>query len=81
MAHDRVLPAPQKAKGFQREKDLWLSIPVASARPLENFLRVATSELPDFARLTGNDAVHSLSIHDLCTTNSEIPAHTGIEHV
>jgi|GEM_PF-3117023 len=34
-----------------------------------------------FAGLTGNDDVHKLSIRDICTTNSEISAHTEIEHV
>ena len=52
-----------------------------SARGLENFLRVSTEEIKDFARLTGNDDVHKLSIDDLCTTNSEISNHTEIEHV
>jgi len=53
----------------------------ASARGLENFLRVSTEELRDFARLTGNDDVHNLAIGDLCTTDSEISDHTDIEHV
>jgi glutamate synthase domain-containing protein 2 len=52
-----------------------------SAKKLENFLRVSTKELRDFARLTGNDDIHKLSISDLCTTNSEISNHTKIEHV
>ncbi len=52
-----------------------------SAKRLENFLRISTKELKDFARLTGNDDVHNLSINDLCTTNSEISSHTDIEHV
>jgi glutamate synthase domain-containing protein 2 len=52
-----------------------------SAKRLENFLRVSTEELEDFARLTGNDDVHKFSITDLCTTNSEISNHTAIEHV
>ena len=52
-----------------------------AAQQLENFLRVSTEELRDFARLTGNNDVHHLSIRDLCTTNSEISSHTGIEHV
>jgi len=52
-----------------------------SASRLENFLSVSTSEMKYFARLTGNDDVHNLSLHDLCTTNSEISAHTDIEHV
>jgi len=53
----------------------------AAAKRLENFLRVTTHELQDFARLTGNSDVHRLSTHDLCTTNSEISNHTEIEHV
>jgi len=52
-----------------------------SAKRLENFLRVSTEELKDFARLTGNDDVHKLSVKDLCTINSEISHHTEIEHV
>jgi glutamate synthase domain-containing protein 2 len=52
-----------------------------AAEKLENFLRVSTEELKDFARLTGNDDVHKLSIRDLCTTDSEISEYTEIEHV
>jgi len=52
-----------------------------AARRLENFLNVTSNELRDFARLTGNQSVHSLSITDLCTVNSEISNHTSIEHV
>ncbi len=52
-----------------------------SARRLENFLRASIRELEDFARLTGNDDVHKLSVKDLCTTNSEISNHTDVEHV
>ena len=51
-----------------------------SARRLENFLRVSTEELKDFARLTGHDDIHKLSVADLCTTNTEISAHTRVEH-
>jgi glutamate synthase domain-containing protein 2/rubredoxin len=51
-----------------------------SARWLANFLRVSTEELKDFARLTGNDSVHKLSVGDLVTTNSEISTHTSIPH-
>jgi glutamate synthase domain-containing protein 2 len=51
-----------------------------AAKRLENFLKVSTEELKDFARLTGNDDVHKLSIKDLCTTNSEISNHTTIHH-
>ncbi|MGD8975755.1 MAG: FMN-binding glutamate synthase family protein, partial [Desulfobacterales bacterium] len=52
-----------------------------SAKGLRNYLYVSTSELKDFARLTGNDDVHKLSIDDLCTTNTEISNYTEIEHV
>jgi len=52
-----------------------------SAKQLANFLRVSTEELKSFARLTGHDDVHRLSVEDLCTTNSEISNHTEIAHV
>ncbi|QYZ79318.1 glutamate synthase [Methanofollis formosanus] len=52
-----------------------------SARMLENFLTVSTEELRTFARLTGHDDVHALSVDDLCTTNTEISGYTGIRHV
>jgi len=52
-----------------------------AAKQLYNFLKVSTAELQDFARLTGNSNVHGLSIHDLCTTSSEIAEHTRIRHV
>jgi len=52
-----------------------------SARRLANFLRVSTDELAAFARLTGRDDVHKLSLGDVCTVNSEISNHTEIEHV
>jgi glutamate synthase domain-containing protein 2/rubredoxin len=51
-----------------------------AARGLANFLRVATDELKEFARLTGHASVHELSVRDLVTTNSEISAHTSIPH-
>jgi len=54
---------------------------IYSAKKLENFLRVSTEELKNFARLTGNDSVQKMTIKDLCTTNSEISKHTEIEHV
>ncbi len=52
-----------------------------SSRRLENFLRVSTEELKTFARLTGNDDVHNLSLGEIRTTNSEISSHTEIQHV
>lgn len=52
-----------------------------SARRVGNFLKVSTEELKTFARLTGNDDVHGLSVDDLCTTDSEIANFTDIPHV
>lgn len=52
-----------------------------SARRLESFFRVTTRELIDFARLTGNKNIHSMSVSDLCTVNSEIPKYTMVKHV
>lgn len=51
-----------------------------SARGVENFLRVSTRELSIFARLTGNNDVHGLSLRDIFTTNSEVSSHTTIAH-
>ena len=55
--------------------------PDISAKRLEQYLRVSTEELRDFARLTGNQDVHALSVRNICTTNSEISDHTDIPHV
>ena len=52
-----------------------------SATRIANFFKSVTEELRNFARLTGNNNVHDLSLTDLCTTNSEISNHTSIEHV
>ena len=52
-----------------------------AARRLTNYLGVVTKELQDFARLTGKDDVHLLSMQDLFTTNSEISGYSDIEHV
>jgi glutamate synthase domain-containing protein 2 len=52
-----------------------------SAKKLENFLRISTDELKEFARLTGYNDVHNLNIVDLCTTDSEISNYTDIKHV
>jgi len=52
-----------------------------STEHLANYLNACTEELGNFARLTGNDDVHDLSLYDLGTTNSEISRHTTIPHV
>ena len=44
-------------------------------------LKVTTSELIDFALLTGNNSIHGVSVADLCTVNSEISQYTLVEHV
>lgn len=51
-----------------------------SARRLSNFLKVSNDELKTFARLTGSNDVHALSVDDLVTVNSEISNHTNIPH-
>lgn len=52
-----------------------------SAARVAGFFKVCTDEIKEFARLTGNDDVHGLSLDDIATTNSEISDHTGVEHV
>ncbi len=52
-----------------------------SAKRVANYFATCTNELQEFARLTGNDNIHNLTMKDLCTTNSEISSHIGIEHV
>jgi glutamate synthase domain-containing protein 2 len=57
-----------------------LNVETSAAR-VANFFQVSTEELRDFARLTGNHDLHDLAPADLCTTNSEISNHAGVEHV
>lgn len=52
-----------------------------SARRVANFFKACAEELKEFARMTGNNDVHGLSVKDLCTANSEISDFTDIEHV
>ena len=67
--------------GTQRE-DLQkrLNIDACSQR-LANYLNVVNGELKTFARITGKDDIHKLSIDDLVTTNREISDYTNISHV
>ena len=53
----------------------------ASAKRVENYLRVSTEEIKTFARITGHNNVHDLNINDLCTINTEISDYTNIKHV
>jgi glutamate synthase domain-containing protein 2/rubredoxin len=52
-----------------------------SAERLANFFNATTQELADFARLTGKDDIHKLSIADLRTTSSEVATYTDVAHV
>jgi glutamate synthase domain-containing protein 2 len=52
-----------------------------SAERLANYLRAATAELEDFARLTGRHDIRQLDRNDLRTTNSNLARYTGIAHV
>ncbi|MCF7860940.1 alpha-hydroxy-acid oxidizing protein [Candidatus Woesearchaeota archaeon] len=52
-----------------------------SAKRIENFLKVSTEELKDFARITGKNNIHDLDESDLCTVNTDISNHTKIQHV
>lgn len=51
-----------------------------SSKRLENYLNVVSSELRTFARITGNDDIHKLSVYDIVTTNNDISKHTNIKY-
>ena len=52
----------------------------AAAQRVSNYLNCSLEELKTFARITGHDDVHALSVEDLCTINREISEHTNIVH-
>ncbi len=52
----------------------------AASRRVANFLNVSTDELRMFARISGHDDVHNLTVEDLVTTSREIAEHTNIRH-
>jgi glutamate synthase domain-containing protein 2 len=52
-----------------------------SAKRVFNYLHASLEDLKSFARITGHENIHDLSISDLCTANSEISDHTDIRHV
>ena len=67
--------------GTQRE-DLRSRLKIdACSQRLANYLNVVNGELKTFARITGKDDIHKLSIDDLVTTNREISEYTNISHV
>ncbi len=52
----------------------------AGAKRVANFLNALAAQLAAFARASGHRDIHELSTDDLCTTDSEISAATGIRH-
>ncbi|MDD7739714.1 MAG: glutamate synthase-related protein [Fusicatenibacter sp.] len=52
----------------------------APAMRVANYLRVTLEELKTFARITGHENLHDLSVDDLCTINREISEFTNIPH-
>ncbi len=52
----------------------------AAAKRVENYLKCSAEELKTFARITGNEDIHGLSVSDLCTISEEISEHTNIAH-
>ena len=52
----------------------------AAAKRVANYLNCSTEELKTFARITGHDNIHDLSVEDLCTTSREISEFTNIAH-
>lgn len=52
----------------------------AAAARVANFLNVSLEELKMFARITGHENLHDLSVEDLCTISREISEYTNIPH-
>ncbi|MDO5135711.1 MAG: glutamate synthase-related protein [Eubacteriales bacterium] len=52
----------------------------AAAMRVGNYLKVTLEELKTFARITGHENLHDLSVEDLCTINREISQFTSIPH-
>ena len=65
-----------------QDKDLRSRLNVeAGAARVANFLNVSLEELKMFARITGHENLHDLSVEDLCTVSREISEFTDIPHV
>ena len=62
---------PKLRERFQEE---------AAAKRVANFLNVSLAELKTFARITGHQKLHDLSVEDLCTISREISEYTNIPH-
>lgn len=52
----------------------------AAAQRTANFLNCTKEELKTFARITGHDTIHELTVEDLCTISREISEYTDIPH-
>lgn len=52
----------------------------AAAARVANYLNTSLEELRMFARVTGHEKLHDLSVEDLCTINREISEFTNISH-
>lgn len=52
----------------------------AAAQRVANYLNCCTQELKTFARITGHENIHDLSVSDLCTISREISEFTNIPH-
>lgn len=52
----------------------------AAAQRVANYFNVTFEELKTFARITGHDDIHDLSVDDLVTINREISEFTNIPH-
>ncbi|AMK14959.1 glutamate synthase-related protein [Methanobrevibacter olleyae] len=57
-----------------------MDIDIASQR-VYNYLNVSLEEIKTFARITGHEDIHDLSLDNLTTFNSEISDYTDIPHV
>lgn len=52
----------------------------AASRRVANYLKCSAEELRTFARITGHENIHDLSVDDLCTISREISEYTNIVH-
>ncbi len=52
----------------------------SGAARVANYLNAMASELRTFARVTGHEDIHGLSLDDLCTTCRDVAESTGIRH-
>ena len=62
---------PELRKRFPQE---------AAAKRVGNYFQTTFRELQTFARITGHDDIHDLSMADLVTTDEDIHRYTGIAH-